>query len=204
MGNHLHHKKNIQQNVHNCREDVDINARSWQRTLRDRLIFGLHTQDMQRKVLKERRTDQTPNRTRDICRSHEGSSHTQDKIHTKEVNRVGKRGRGSNKSSYKQMTATTLVQELATKGAAAAPGQELGQKGARPSPTVAAVDFPTLKKHVRLRRPSAGGVERRATLLPSVRMRLCTATQCPSQRWPRKNGNRYSSWRRSSTARPGR
>ncbi len=85
-----------------CREDVDINARFRQRTLRDRLIFGLHDQDMQREVLKERLTDLTLNRTRDICRSHEGSTQTQDKIHTKEVHQVGKRGRGSNKSSYKQ------------------------------------------------------------------------------------------------------
>ena len=42
-----------------------------------------------------------------------------------------------------KVTAMTLVQELATKEAAAAPGQELVRKGARPSPTVAAVDFPT-------------------------------------------------------------
>ncbi len=85
-----------------CREAVDINARFRQRTQRDRLIFGLHDQDMQREVLKERLTDLTLNRTRDICRSHEGSTQTQDKILTKEVNQVRKRGRGSNKSSYKQ------------------------------------------------------------------------------------------------------
>ncbi len=87
---------------HTCGEDVDINARFRQRTLRERLIFGLHDQDMQREVLKERLTDLTLNRTRDICRSHEGSTQTQDKIHTKEVNQVGKRGRESSKSSYKQ------------------------------------------------------------------------------------------------------
>ncbi len=59
----------------------------------------------------------------------------------------------------KEVSVTMAVQELATKEAAAAPGQELVQKGARPSPSVAFVDFPTSKEHVQLRRPSAGGAD---------------------------------------------
>ncbi len=49
-----------------CREDVNVNARFWQRTLRDRLSLGLHDQDMQREVLKERLTELTLTRTGEL------------------------------------------------------------------------------------------------------------------------------------------
>ncbi len=72
-----------------CRVDVDIDARFRQRTLRDCLIFGLHDQTMQKEVLIEKLGDLTLARTRDICRSHEGS--TQDKIKRRGCERSRKR-----------------------------------------------------------------------------------------------------------------
>ncbi len=84
-----------------CRE-VDIDARFRQRTLRDRLIFGLHDQTMQKEVLKEKLRDLPLARTRDICRSHEGSTQTQDRIQSKEVREVKKKRGGRGKSTYKK------------------------------------------------------------------------------------------------------
>ncbi len=88
-----------------CREDVDIDARFRQRTLRDRLIFGLHDQTMQKEVLKEKLGDLLLACTRDICRSHEGSTQTQDKIQSKDVKEVKKKcggGGSKGKSGYKK------------------------------------------------------------------------------------------------------
>ncbi len=58
-----------------CGEDVNINARFPQKTLRYRLLFGLNDRTC-REVLKERLTDLTLNRTRDICRSNKDSTQT--------------------------------------------------------------------------------------------------------------------------------
>ncbi len=58
----------------NCGEAVDIDSRFRQWTLRDRLIFGLEDQTMQKEVLKEKLGDLTLNRTREICRLYEGST----------------------------------------------------------------------------------------------------------------------------------
>ncbi len=92
-----------------CGEEVDMDSRFRQRTLRDRLIFGLQDQTMQKEVLKEKLGDLTLNRTREICRSHEGSTKTQDKMQNKEIRRVTKKeephggqASGKKKSSYKQ------------------------------------------------------------------------------------------------------
>ena len=76
-----------------CREDVDTDTRFWQRTLRDCLIFGLHDQIMQKKVvLKEKLGNLTLARTRNICRSHGCSTQTQNKIQSKGVREVKKKG----------------------------------------------------------------------------------------------------------------
>ncbi len=101
--------------------------------MRDRLIFGLHDKDMQRDVLEERLTDLTLTRTREICRSREGSTQTQDKIYCKEVNQVGKRGRGSNKLSHKQGKRGGDSDNLGTgtgdKGGSSSTGVGIGVKG---------------------------------------------------------------------------
>ncbi len=54
--------------------------------LRDRLIFGLQDQTMQKEVLKEKLGDLTLNRTRKICRSK-----TQDKMQNKEIRHMSKK-----------------------------------------------------------------------------------------------------------------
>ncbi len=63
-----------------CGEAVDIGSRFRQWTLRDRLIFGLQDQSMQKEVLKEKLGDLTLHQKREICRSHEGSTKTKDKM----------------------------------------------------------------------------------------------------------------------------
>ncbi len=74
-----------------CGEAVDIDSRFRQRTLRDRLIFGLEDQTMQKEVLKEKLGDLSLNRTREICRSYEGSTKTHDKMQNKEIRHVSKK-----------------------------------------------------------------------------------------------------------------